>query len=188
MRRQGRVGGTGGGKPRFVERWMYALAERAETDAVARRLLVGLTNAFFRAIAAERRRGGRRLLDVARVASVRWGRWRAQRLRARFDVDVDDMSDMGRIQDWEDRVFGVTGLWTEREKGRAVKCETECPFAKVASQAPEICTEVVHALEEATFRELNPRYRLVPLERLLSKGATGCDFVHVLDDAPGEGR
>jgi hypothetical protein len=174
------------GEPTRVERWMYALAERAEGDAVARRVLVTLVNGMFQAIAAERRWGGRRLLDLAHVTSVRWGRWRAHRLRERLDVDVDDMSDMGRIQDWEDRAFGVTGHWAERGKTRAVKCETACPFARVASQAPEICTEVVHALEEATFRVLNPRYRLLPLERLLSKGASACEFVHVLDDAPVE--
>jgi hypothetical protein len=170
------------GVPTRVERWMYALAERAEGDARARRVLVALMNGMFRAIAAERRRGGRRLLDLARVSSVRWGRWRAHRLRERLHLDVNDMSDMGRLQDWEDRAFGVTGHWTERGKTRAVKCETGCPFAKVASTAPEICTEVVHALEEATFRELNPGYRLLPLERLLSKGESACEFVHVLGD------
>jgi hypothetical protein len=46
-----------------VERWMYALADRAEKDPRARRVLVGLVNAMFRAVVAERRRGGRRLLD-----------------------------------------------------------------------------------------------------------------------------
>lgn len=160
---------------------MYRLADRAENDARARRALVAMTNLFFRAIAAERRRGGRRLLDLARAASVRWGRWRAGQLRERMSIDPLDMGDMARIQDWEDRVFGVTGHWTERGPKRAVKCETACPFARVAATAPEICTEVVHALEESTFRELNPRYRLLPLDRLLSKGAAACEFVHVLD-------
>jgi predicted ArsR family transcriptional regulator len=165
-----------------LERWMYRLADRAEHDARARRVLVAVTNVFFGAIAAERRRGGRRLLELARTASVRWGRWRAHELRERLAIDPLDMGDMARVQDWEDRVFGVTGHWTERGPRRAVKCETACPFARVASTAPEICTEVVHALEEATFRELNPRYRLLPLDRLLSKGAPACEFVHVLDD------
>jgi predicted ArsR family transcriptional regulator len=167
--------------PTRVERWVYRLADRAEHDARARRVLVGVTKALFAAIAAERRRGGRRLLDVARAAAVRWGRWRAGELRERLGIDGRDMADMARVQDWEDRVFGVTGHWTERGRERAVKCETACPFAAVASRAPEICTEVVHALEEATFRELNPGYRLLPLERLLSKGAPACEFVHVVD-------
>lgn len=169
--------------PTRLEAWTYRLADRAEHDARARALLVAVVNAMFRAIAVERRLGGRRLLEVAKKASVRWGRWRAGVLRERMQVDAGDMADMGRVQDWEDRVFGVTGHWTERGEQRAVKCETACPFAKVASAAPEICTEVVHALEEATFRELNPRYRLLPLDRLLSKGASSCEFVHVLDES-----
>jgi hypothetical protein len=159
---------------------MFALADRAETDARARRVLVAMVDAFFRAIALEKRLGGRRLLRIGRAAAVRWGRWRAPRLRERLGVDVTNMGDMGRIQDWEDRVFGVTGHWTARSPSRAVKCETGCPFAKTASSAPEICTEIVHALEEATFRELHPGYRLVPLGRLLSKGDAACEFVHVV--------
>ena len=80
--------------------------------------------------------------------------------------------DMGRIQDWEDRVFGVTGHWTERGPNARGQVRDGVPVrARGRRTAPEICTEVVHALEEATFRELNPRYRLLPLERLLSKGA-----------------
>jgi hypothetical protein len=165
-----------------LDEWIYGLVERAESDPRARRVLVAAVNLFFRAIAAERRRGGRRLLDYARTASVRWGRWRAPRLRERLALDTQDMADMGRLQDWEDRVFGVTGHWTERGPHRAVKCETACPFARTASAAPEICTEVVHALEEATFRELHPGYRLMPLERLLSKGGKACEFVHVLSE------
>jgi hypothetical protein len=83
----------------------------------------------------------------------------------------------------------VTGHWTERTRNRAVKCETGCPFAQSASLAPEICTDVIHALEEATFRELHPGYRLLPLERLLSKGDPACEFVHVIDvTAAGEAR
>ena len=173
----------------LLERRLYALAFRAHDDARSRAVLQGLVQVAFAAIALERRlgfgtggRGGRagRLLDVARAAAVRFGRYRAGILRDELGLDVDDVADMGRLQDWEDRVFGVTGHWTERTKTRATKCETACPFAAVAKHAPEICTDVIHALETATFQELNPRYRLVPLERLLSKGATACEFRHEL--------
>jgi hypothetical protein len=167
--------------PSAVERAFYALAFRAESDPRARAVLIRLVNVFFRAVAFERRRGGRRLLDFARVASVRFGRWRAPVLKEKLGLDVDSMADMGRLQDWEDRVFGVTGHWTERGRTRATKCETACPFAEAASGAPELCSDVIHALETATFRELNPSYRLVPLDRLLSKGQSGCDFRHEID-------
>lgn len=170
---------------RRLERRLYALAFRAHDDARARALLQALVQVALAAIAVERRLGGRGgrgglLLDVARAAAMRFGRYRAGILKDELGLDVDDVADMGRLQDWEDRVFGVTGHWTERTKTRATKCETACPYAAVAKHAPEICTDVIHALETATFQELNPRYRLMPLERLLSKGATACEFRHEL--------
>ena len=176
-------------RPTRAERWLYALAERAENDPPTRAALIATVDVLLRAVAFERRRGGHRLLDLARAGVIRWGKWRAHRLRERLGVDAADMSDMARIQDWEDRVFGVTGHWKERGPGRAVKCETGCPFARTASLAPEICTDVVHALEQATFRELNPSYRLLPLRRLLSRGDSACEFVHEIDvSAAREGR
>ena len=167
--------------PSLVERAFYRLAFRAETDPIARRIVIGLVNTFFKAVVAERKRGGHRLLDFARVGAVRFGKWRAPVLRDLLKLDTESLADMGRLQDWEDRVFGVTGHWTEREKTRATKCETRCPFAEAAKGEPALCSDVIHALETATFRALNPRYRLVPLERLLSKGDAHCEFRHVLD-------
>ena len=75
----------------------------------------------------------------------------------------------------------MTGHWTERAEKTATKHETQCPFADAARGAPEICEQVIHALETATFRELNASYRLVPLQRLLSKGDASCEFRHEID-------
>ena len=169
-------------EPSLVERALYALAFRAETDARARAVLIALVNGFFRAVVAEKKLGGHRLLDLARLGAKRFGRWRAPVLEAQLGLDTESLADMGRLQDWEDRVFGVTGHWTVQEKGRATKCETACPFAAVAAGEPRICSDVIHALETETFQALNPRYRLVPLDRLLSKGHTHCEFRHELDD------
>ena len=152
--------------PTPIERAFYALAFRAERDPIARAALVKAVQGFFYAVAAERKRGGTRLLDLARTLAVRYGRWR--------------MDSLAAIQDWEDRVFGVTGHWEVREATRAVKCETACPFAKAAEGAPELCSDVIHALETETFRALNADYTLVPLERLLSKGHADCRFEHRL--------
>ncbi len=171
-----------GGEPTRLERLLHGVAGRAETDARSRAWLVAAVNAAFAAIALERRLGGHLLLELARAAAVRWGRARAHVLRTRLELDPSDMADLARVQDWEDRVFGVTGHWTERGRHRAVKCETACPFARTAARAPELCTDVVHALEEATFRELAPGYRLLPLQRLLSQGDDVCEFVHELGE------
>jgi hypothetical protein len=169
--------------PTLVERAFYALAFRAENDPIARAVLIRVVNLFFQAVVAERKRGGHRLLDLARAASVRFGRWRAPVLRDRLRLDTESLADMGRLQDWEDRVFGVTGHWTRKDKARATKCETQCPFAEAAKGEPRLCSDVIHALETATFKELNPRYRLLPLESLLSKGHTHCEFRHELEPA-----
>jgi hypothetical protein len=105
-------------QPTRVERAFYKLAFRAETDPRARAIVVKFVNAVFRAIAVEKKRGGRRLFDFARKAAVRFGRWRAPVLRAQLDLDVTSVADMGRLQDWEDRVFDVTGHWTEKTRAR----------------------------------------------------------------------
>jgi hypothetical protein len=172
--------GVGEVRPSVVERAFYAFAFRAESDPFARRILIRLVNAFFKAVVFERKRGGHRLLDFARKGAIRFGRWRAPVLRVELGLDTESLADMSRLQDWEDRVFGVTGHWTQQEASRATKCETHCPFAEVAKGEPAICSDVIHALETATFRELNPRYRLLPLERLLSKGHACCEFRHEL--------
>jgi hypothetical protein len=164
-----------------IERMFYALAVRAEKDARARRVLVAIVQAFFRAAAFEKKHGSGRLIDFARIGAKRFGRYRAPRLKDALGLDVRDMADMGRLQDWEDRAFGVTGHWTTKERTRATKCETACPFAEAAKGAPELCTDVVHALETETFRALNPTYRLVPLESLLSRGDRACEFRHEID-------
>ena len=70
--------------------------------------------------------------------------------------------------------------WTHADAVSATRCETDCPFAKVAEGAPELCSDVIHALETETFRTLNARYELLPLERLLSKGHRECTFEHRL--------
>lgn len=162
-------------------RGAYRLFVRAERDRTARRLLIGMVQGWFRILVAERERGGGRLFALSARWLRRFGEHRAPRLRAALEIDPTDMGDMGRMQDFEDRAFAVEGHWAARERSSATRCETVCPFAEIASKMPEICTELVHGLETATFRALNPSYRLVPLSRLLSKGDVLCEFSHRID-------
>lgn len=167
-------------EPTVVERAFYELAFRAERDPVARAVIVKAVQGFFHAVAEEKRLGSTRLLGLARTLAERYGRWRAPRVAARLGVDAERMDSLAAIQDWEDRVFGVTGHWTSVDATSATRCETACPFAKAAAGAPELCSDVIHRLETETFRTLNPRYELLPLERLLSKGHESCRFEHRL--------
>ena len=116
--------------------------------------------------------------------ATRWGKFRGPRMARELGVDIHDPRSLGKIQDWEDALFGVTGHWTHEDSHthegcrRATKHETQCPFAELASQDTRICTEMIHAMETETFRSVNPSYRLVPLKRLLSKGDASCTFTH----------
>ena len=165
-----------------VEEILFRLAERAADDpGLSRRVVRAVRVAMRLAIWESRIARAPRLFDELKAVSVRWARWRAPRLRDALGIDVDDLGDLGRIQDWEDRLFQVEGHWVARDRCTAEKHETACPFSDLAALEPRICTEVVHELETETFRALNPRYRLVPLERLLSKGDAACVFRHELE-------
>jgi hypothetical protein len=166
-----------------LEEMLFRFAERAHDDPVLRARVVRGLRVVFRAAIAARRAGRPRLWDELVAMSGRWGRFRAPRLSRALGVDVTSAADLGRIQDWEDELFGVKGHWTERGEGTAVKCETECPFADLGEEEPALCTELVHHLETETFRTLHPGYRLVPLTRLLSKGDSHCEFRHELRPA-----
>ena len=97
-----------------------------------------MVNVFFRALAFGAEARATAVLDLTRTitASVRaFGL--SKRTMARADsrtsacsaLDVDSVADMGRLQDWEDRVPGVTpDTGPERaRKVRATKCERQCP-------------------------------------------------------------
>ena len=164
-----------------VEEILFRLAERAEHAPVLRaRIVRGVRLAMRVAIAEQKTLGRDRVLRELITTANRWARWRAPRLAHALSIDVQHMGDLGRIQDWEDRVTCVTGHWVVREREVAEKHETACPFADLARHEPRICTELVHSLETETFRALNPSYRLVPLTRLLSKGDRACVFRHEL--------
>jgi hypothetical protein len=164
-----------------VEEILFRLAERAEHDTALRARVVAAVRAAMSLAVLERRTtGGDRVLSRLRAISIRWARWRAPRLARALAIDARDMGDLGRIQDWEDRVLGIEGHWPIRGARVAEKHETSCPFAAVARHEPRICTDVVHALETETFRALATSYRLVPLGRLLSKGDPACVFRHEL--------
>jgi hypothetical protein len=165
---------------RWSDRAFLALFLAAESSGSLRRVQRELFRAAIRALIWERRRGGHALFEEIRAAMARLGRLRARPLSAKLGIDADNVGDLGRIQDFEDRSYGIEGVWPERGRERAVKHETRCPYADLLRDLPEFCEEIVHGFEVATFRELNPRYRLRVLAGgpLLSRGASHCHFEH----------
>jgi hypothetical protein len=180
-----------------VEESLFRFVEAVGEDPRWQRRIQRAVRAGMRLSVLEKKRlGSERLFRRAVGLAERWGRFRGPRLARMLDADPADPRSLGRIQDWEDQLFGVTGHWTEEGtvEGRrcATKHETECPFADVAAEDTRICTELVHRLESETFRAVSPGYRLVPLERLLSRGDRSCTFRHEVpvssDDAAKEER
>jgi hypothetical protein len=164
-----------------LEESLFRYAERAEHEPAVRARVKAVVRAGMRAAIVEKERtGSDRLYRQLRALALRWARWRAPRLARRFAIDPERMDQLAAVQDWEDRVLDVTGHWPVREATVAVKHETACPYADLAARDPRICTDIVHALETETFRAIQPRYHLVPLDRLLSRGDTHCVFRHEL--------
>lgn len=170
-----------------IEELLFRFAERAEPDERLRaRIRVGVRAAMRASTSETRLFGTSHLYRHMRGLAVRWARFRAERLARALEVDREDARDLGRIQDWEDRLLGVTGHWTIESKRCATKHETACPFADLAAHDTRICTDLVHALESETFSTLVPGYRLVPVGRLLSRGDGACEFRHELPERAAE--
>jgi hypothetical protein len=166
---------------------LFRFAETAVDDPAARARVQRAVKAAMRAAVLETRTfGTRRLYGRLKRLSIAWAQFRAERLARALGVNREDARDLGRIQDWEDRLLGVTGHWTVESPRCATKHETICPFSDLAAQDPMICTDLVHALETETFARLAPGYRLVPLSRLLSKGDGECTFRHELAGSAAE--
>jgi hypothetical protein len=163
----------------------YRLFIKAEASSLWRSVQRRMFRGIIHALLLERRLGGQVLFTQVRGLMAKFGRLRARRMASLLAVDVDDMADMGRIQDFEDRSMDIDGQWVERGKNRATKHETRCAYADLLVDMPDFCEKVVHGFEEATFRELNPRYRLQVLSEspLLSRGDSHCRFVHELSEA-----
>lgn len=112
------------------------------------------------------------------------GKTRAPIMAKILKVDVADASSLGKIQDAEDKIFGVRGLWEKKEKKESIKVEMFCPFAEKLKGHSEFCHILVKKFEESTFKTLNPSYSLEIKGNLLSEyGGTGCTFVHKLKDS-----
>ncbi len=110
------------------------------------------------------------------------GRSRSKFMARLARVDVQDMSSMGKIQDMEDKIFGVRGVWERKDKDISIKIERFCPFAEKLKGNPEFCLVLVKRFEESTFKVLNESYSLEVEGKLLSEHkGEGCVFLHRLN-------
>ena len=99
---------------------------------------------------------------------------RARLLERELSIDVNDARSLGRVLDFEDGLAGVRGVWTEECRGRAVKEERYCPGARELAKCPEVCTNLMMAMEAGTFAVIQPGLAIPQITKLLSKGDDCC--------------
>ncbi|HEY5531927.1 MAG TPA: hypothetical protein VIK22_08005 [Candidatus Anoxymicrobiaceae bacterium] len=99
---------------------------------------------------------------------------RARLLQKELSIDANDARSLGRVLDYEDGLFGVRGVWTEECRGRAVKEERYCPGARELAKCPEVCTNLMMAMEAGTFSVIQPRLAVPRITKLLSRGDDCC--------------
>jgi len=97
---------------------------------------------------------------------------RANILKDALGVDVNDARSLGRILDYDDSLAGVKGIWVEEKRGKATKVVRVCPIGRLLR--PEICTNIIAAMEAGTFYPLNPRIKVPEVTKLISKGDDCC--------------
>jgi len=129
-------------------------------------------------IALKNALGKDRALEIMRNLMTFLGRARAPIMAKMLKVDLSDMVSLSKIQDAEDFILGVKGIWAEREKNLAIKDELFCPFAKRLRGHSEFCQILVRDFELATFKTLNQSYELSIEGKLLSEGGKYCRFIH----------
>ena len=119
---------------------------------------------------------GDKVLDIFSEIGAFVGRARAKPLAEKLGINPESAEELGKIQDFEDEIFGVEGEWEKKAESEAIKIERECPFAKILDG--EFCRKVIYNFEVNTFRTLNPNYSLEIKGKLLSEGGEGCIFIH----------
>ncbi len=122
--------------------------------------------------------GKDRALEIMKNLMGFLGRTRAPIMAKMLKADSSDMSSLAKIQDAEDFMLGVKGIWAERRKDLAIKDELFCPFAKRLRGHSEFCQILVRDFELATFKTLNQNYELSMEGKLLSEGGKYCRFIH----------
>jgi len=119
-------------------------------------------------------RFGERGVKALQYVFYQVGLDRARLMLEQLSIDVNDARSLGRVLDYEDGLVGVRGVWTEECRGRAVKEERYCPGARELAKCPEVCTNLMMAMEAGTFSVIQPHLSVPQITKLLSRGDDCC--------------
>ncbi len=110
------------------------------------------------------------------------GRERSKFIKRKMNIDPNDAHSIGTYQDYEDPILGIEGYWQENGKNKAIRIETSCPYGDYlrSVNCADVCRVLVCEFENATGRQMNPNYRLEPLNKTIANGDDNCEFIHRL--------
>lgn len=115
---------------------------------------------------------GKRGIKAWQLILYQMGMDRSLILKQELKVDVNDARSLGKIIDYDDGLARVKGIWVTEKKGKAIKIVKICPIGRILR--PEICLNLVAALEAGTFYSLNPNIKVPEITKLISKGDDCC--------------
>ncbi len=115
---------------------------------------------------------GKRGIKAWQLILYQMGMDRSFILKEELKVDVNDARSLGKIIDYDDGLARVKGIWVTEKKGKAIKVVKICPIGRILR--PEICLNLVGALEAGTFYPLNPNIKVPEITKLISKGDECC--------------
>ncbi|KPJ64026.1 MAG: hypothetical protein AMJ45_06500, partial [Syntrophobacter sp. DG_60] len=115
---------------------------------------------------------GKRGIKAWQLILYQMGMDRSLILKQELQVDVNDARSLGKIIDYDDGLARVKGTWVAEKKGKAMKIVKICPIGKILR--PEICLNLVVALEAGTLYPLNPNIKVPEITKLISKGDDCC--------------
>ena len=117
---------------------------------------------------------GKKGIKAIQLVMYQIGADRAFILKEALGTDVEDARSLGRILDFDDGLGGVKGAWTMETKGKAIKVVRTCPMAYILARCPEICRNIIAAMEVGTFYRLNHNIKVPEIPKLISEGSNCC--------------
>lgn len=115
---------------------------------------------------------GERGIKAWQLIFYQIGIGRSSILKEGLKIDVNDARSLGRIFDYDDSLAHVKGIWEMEKKGKTIKVVKVCPIAYILR--PEICLNLIAALEAGTFYPLNSRIKVPDIPKLISRGDDCC--------------
>jgi hypothetical protein len=130
--------------------------------------------------------GKEKALKIMKNFMTLLGKTRAPAMAKILKANPSDMSSLSKIQDAEDFILGVKGIWSEKGKNLAIKDELFCPFAqKLKGQGKVI---IYTAKSKAFIKNINGETRISAPNFVGAIGPLKLNFLHDSFEISGSGK